>query len=378
MTNAASIDRLQHAATLEWSRSERRFVAATLVDAEGSAPFELGARMFISDDGQLEGSVTGGCVEAALAQEAEVIFGGGLPVVRTYGISDDEAAGVGLMCGGTVHILLREVTNEARDVLAQVAEARLNMVPAGLALLVDGANAGACMALVGTEVVGTLGETDLLDRSVERDLRGMVDHGQTGLRRYGADGAALGDDVRVFIRSWAPAPSIVIFGAIDFSAAVALLARQLGYDVTVVDAREAFVQSPRFAAAAETVVSWPQEYLATRELGPRDAVLVFTHDPKFDEPALRAALASGAGYVGALGSRRTQEQRVERLRASGVADADIARIAAPCGLDIGARTPAETALSVLSEIVASQAGRSGGPLRESAGPIHATTQHAAA
>src|SRR5215217_4653467 len=141
MTNAASIDRLQHAATLEWSRSERRFVAATLVDAEGSAPFELGARMFISDDGQLEGSVTGGCVEAALAQEAEVIFGGGPPVVRTYGISDDEAAGVGL--------------------------------------LVDGANAGACMALVGTEVVGTLGETDLLDRSVERDLRGMVDHGQT-------------------------------------------------------------------------------------------------------------------------------------------------------------------------------------------------------
>jgi len=269
MTNAASIDRLQHAATLEWSRSGRRFVAATLVDAEGSAPFELGARMFISDDGQLEGSVTGGCVEAALAQEAEVIFGGGPPVVRTYGISDDEAAGVGLMCGGTVHILLREVTSEARDVLAQVAEARLDTVPAGLALLVDGANAGACMALVGTEVVGTLGETDLLDRSVERDLRGMVDHGQTGLRRYGADGAALGDDVRVFIRSWAPAPSIVIFGAIDFSAAVALLARQLGYDVTVVDAREAFVQSPRFAAAAETVVSWPQEYLASRELGDR-------------------------------------------------------------------------------------------------------------
>jgi xanthine dehydrogenase accessory factor len=378
MTNAASIDRLQHAATLEWVRSDRRFVAATLIDAEGSAPFERGARMFIGEGGRLEGSVTGGCVEAALAQEAETIFGGGPPVVRTYGISDDEAAGVGLMCGGTVHILLREVTNEAREVLTQVAQARLEDVPAGLALLVDGTNAGACMAVVGTEIVGTLGQTELLDRSVERDLRGMLDRAQTGLRRYGADGAALGDEVRVFIRSWAPAPSIVIFGAIDFSAAVALLARQLGYVVTVVDAREAFVQSPRFAAAAETVVSWPEEYLATRELGPRDAVLVFTHDPKFDEPALRAALASGAGYVGALGSRRTQAQRVERLGASGVADADIARIAAPCGLDIGARTPAETALSVLSEIVAAQAGRTGGPLRESAGPIHATTQHAAA
>jgi xanthine dehydrogenase accessory factor len=378
MTNAGSIDRLQHAATLEWARSDRRFVAATLIDVEGSAPFELGARMFIGDDGRLEGSVTGGCVEGALAEEAEAIFAGGPPVVRTYGISDDEAAGVGLMCGGTVHILLRDVTREARDVLAQVAQARLDGTPAGLALLVDGENAGACLALVGTEIAGTLDQTDLLDRSVERDLRGMLDHGQTGLRRYGADGAALGADIRVFIRSWAPTPSIVIFGAIDFSAAVALLARQLGYQVTVVDAREPFVQSPRFSAAAETVVAWPQEYLETRELGPRDAVLVFTHDPKFDEPALRAALASGAGYVGALGSRRTQEQRVERLRASGVSDADIARIAAPCGLDIGARTPAETALSVLSEIIATQAGRSGGPLRESAGPIHATTQHAPA
>src|SRR5436305_7263833 len=142
MTNAASIDRLQHAATLEWSQSGRRFVAATLIDAEGSAPFERGARMFIGDDGQVEGSVTGGCVEAALAQEAEVILAGGPPVVRTYGISDDEAAGVGLMCGGTVHVLLREVTSEARDVLSQVADARLHAVPAGLALLVDGANAG--------------------------------------------------------------------------------------------------------------------------------------------------------------------------------------------------------------------------------------------
>jgi xanthine dehydrogenase accessory factor len=377
MTNAGSIERLQHAATLEWARSDRRFVAATLIDAEGSAPFERGARMFISDDGQLEGSVTGGCVEGALAQEGEAIFAGGPPVVRTYGISDNQAAGVGLMCGGTVHILVREITGEAREVLAQLAQARLDGTPAGLALLVDGANAGACMALVASDVVGSLGETDLLDRSVERDLRGMLDRAQTGLRRYGADGAALGADVRVFIRSWAPAPSIVIFGAIDFSAAVALLARQLGYHVTVVDAREPFVQSPRFSVAAETVVAWPHDYLADRELGPRDAVLVFTHDPKFDEPALRAALASGAGYIGALGSRRTQEQRAERLRASGVSDEDIGRIAAPCGLDIGARTPAETALSVLSEIVASQAGRSGGSLRESAGPIHAT-QHVGA
>jgi xanthine dehydrogenase accessory factor len=263
-------------------------------------------------------------------------------------------------------------------VLERVAAARVEDAPATLALLVDGPRAGVCMALIGGEIVGTLGHTDLLDHSVERDLQGMLDQGLTGVRRYGDDGAALGADLRVFIRSWATPPSIVIFGAIDFSAAVAALGQQLGYRVTVVDAREPFVQSPRFTSVAETVVSWPQDYLAKRELGPRDSVLVFTHDPKFDEPALRAALASGAGYVGALGSRRTQEQRVERLRAAGVAEEDIGRIAAPCGLDIGARTPAETALSVLSEIVATRAGRTGIPLRSAAGPIHATPPNVAA
>jgi xanthine dehydrogenase accessory factor len=172
------------------------------------------------------------------------------------------------------------------------------------------------------------------------------------------------------MRVHAQPPQMVLFGAIDFSAALAPMAKELGYAVTICDAREMFVKSPRFARAAEVVTDWPDRHLAGRTLGPRDAVLVLTHDPKFDEPALTAAVRSGAGYVGALGSRRTHADRVERLRESGVGDDELARISSPCGLDVGARTPAETAIAVLGEILALRAGRAGGRLAEASGPIH--------
>src|SRR3954466_7953759 len=179
----------------------------------------------------------------------------------------------------------------------------------------------------------------------------------------------MGPDIGVSIHAFALPPGMVIFGAIDFSAALAKLAGEIGYRGTIVDAREAFLQSPRFTEHAGEVVGWPDRYLATRELGASDAVLVFTHDPKFDEPALTAALESGAGYIGALGSRRTQADRQERLRARGVTEDELARISSPCGLDLGARTPAETAIAVLGEILAQRAGRSGGRLADTSGPI---------
>jgi xanthine dehydrogenase accessory factor len=187
----------------------------------------------------------------------------------------------------------------------------------------------------------------------------------------------MGSDLGVSIHAFASPPSMVVFGAIDFSAALAKLAGEIGYQVTIVDAREAFLQSPRFSENAEVVVDWPDRYLASRELGARDAVLVFTHDPKFDEPALIAALESGAGYVGALGSRRTKADREERLRARGVAEEDLARISSPCGLDLGARTPAETAIAVLGEILALRAGRQGGRLADASGPIRQAPEQAA-
>jgi xanthine dehydrogenase accessory factor len=180
----------------------------------------------------------------------------------------------------------------------------------------------------------------------------------------------MGADLRVYVQAFASPPSMVIFGAIDFSAAVARMAEEIGYRVTIVDARSAFAQSPRFSRHAEVVVAWPDDYLPSRVLGPRDAVLVFTHDPKFDEPALMSALRTGAGFIGALGSRRTHEERTERLRAAGASEDDLARISSPCGLDIGARTPAETAIAVLAEILALRAHRAGGRLSEASGPIH--------
>jgi xanthine dehydrogenase accessory factor len=219
-------------------------------------------------------------------------------------------------------------------------------------------------------VVGGLGHTDLFDDNVARDARGYLDEGRSAVRRYSARGETMGEELRVAIEAFATPPRMVVFGAIDFSAALAKIATEIGYSVTIVDARRAFAQSSRFSAHAEVVVSWPREYLDTQELGPRDAVLVFTHDSKFDEPALMAALDSGAGYIGALGSRRTHTDREERLRAAGVSDADLQRIASPCGLDIGARTPSETAIAVLAELLALRAGRGGGRLSDASGPIH--------
>jgi xanthine dehydrogenase accessory factor len=365
-----SIAGSRHEVTRQWLAEGRRFAVATLVETVGSAPLDPGATMLVDEASNIEGSVTGGCVEGALVAEAQEVLSGSAPRVLTYGISDDEAAGVGLMCGGTVRIFVEELGEEAGEIVDGVLEAVQEGRPAAVATLLDGPSAGSRMALADEAIIGTLGAADLLDRTVGRDLRGALDQAVSGIRRYGADGAAMGSDLRVYFQAYAVPPSMVIFGAIDYSVAVARLARELGYNVTIVDPREPFLASPRFSEAAEIVVDWPDRYLDTRDLRPRDVVLVFSHDPKLDQPALISALASGAGYVGALGSRRTHEKRVERLREAGVAEGDIKRIAAPCGLDLGARTPAQTAVSILGEIIATQNRRGGESLSETTGAIH--------
>jgi xanthine dehydrogenase accessory factor len=179
----------------------------------------------------------------------------------------------------------------------------------------------------------------------------------------------MGSELSVYIQGFASPPEIVIFGAIDFSVAVAGLARELGYKVTICDARAPFISSARFSSVANTAVDWPDRYMEGRQLGSRDAILVFTHDPKFDEPALIAALQSGAGYIGALGSRRTQGDRRRRLVESGIPPQQLDRIVGPCGLDIGTATPMETAVSILAEIISRRARRSGAPLIETRGSI---------
>ena len=358
----------------EWLQSGRRVIAATLVDTEGSAPLDPGATMLVDDQGRIEGSVTGGCVEGALVEEAHAVLAGEGPRTRTYGISDERAFDVGLMCGGTVHVLVHELRAEALAALEAVDEAIAEDRPAAVATILDGEGTGAQLAVVDGRKVGTLGLGERFDRSVERMAAGCLAHGRSATRRFGERGEVMGAEVRVFVHAFAAPPAMVIFGAIDFAAATAAQAKLLGYRVTICDARRPFVQAARFQVADEVVVDWPDRYLAGVELAERDVVLVFTHDPKFDQPALLAALQTDAGYIGALGSRQTHADRMGRLREAGTAEDALKRIAAPCGLDIGARTPEETAVSIMAEVIARSAGRSGQPLSETSGRIHPPRQ----
>jgi xanthine dehydrogenase accessory factor len=360
----------RHGVALDWLEHGHRVVAASLIETVGSAPLDPGAEMLVDDSGRIEGSVTGGCVEGALVEVAHEVLAGDSPRVVQYGISDSQAADVGLMCGGTVRLFVHELSDEAGEALQMVRRCVEAGVPVAVATLLDGEAAGAKLAVSEDQSVGSLGGIELLETSVKRDALGCLEQGITAVRRYSASGEVMGSDLRVYIQGFASPPEMVIFGAIDFSVALAKTARELGYRVTICDARPPFIGSSRFAQVAEVAVDWPDRHLAGRELGPRDAVLVFTHDPKFDEPALLAALQSGAGYIGALGSRRTHRERVERLRDAGVDEAQLARISSPCGLDIGARTPGETAISILAEVIAKRAGRAGEPLSDTSGSIH--------
>jgi xanthine dehydrogenase accessory factor len=244
--------------------------------------------------------------------------------------------------------------------------------PVGLATVVEGPGRGAKLLVrPGEPALGSLGNEDL-DRVVARDALGELAAGTTGVRHYGPCGEARQQDVAVFVESFAPPPQMLIFGAVDFTAALAKVAKVLGYRVTVCDARPVFATRRRFPMADEVVADWPHRLLEKvgQTLGPRDAVCVLTHDHKFDVPAIVAALGTETGYLGAMGSRRTHADRVERLRAEGVDDAGLARVMAPIGLDIGARTPEETAVAICAEIIALRTGRSAPSLRDTAGPIH--------
>jgi xanthine dehydrogenase accessory factor len=361
----------QTAATvIDWLREGRRVAAGLLASIDGSAPLDVGASVYIDEGGSVEGSITGGCVESAVAQEAlEIIETGGAPKLITYGISDELAGTVGLMCGGTVHVFVHELRGDARDVTIAALEAVLEERPAAVATLLDGEQAGGKLYVDGEHHVGSLGGPSLLEKNVEREARGLIQQGRTTIRTFGEDGASLGTGLRVHVTAYAERPRMVIFGAIDFASALAPLAKNVGYRVTIADPRKAFLSSARFTSNSDAIEAWPDEALEGMTLGPRDAVLVFTHDPKLDVPALTAAFATGAGYIGALGSRKTTADREVRLREAGATEADIERVYAPCGLDIGASTVEETAIAVLAEIVASRAGRSGVPLREAEGSI---------
>jgi xanthine dehydrogenase accessory factor len=243
--------------------------------------------------------------------------------------------------------------------------------PIALATTIEGPGVGSKLLVTPDSTTGSLGNADL-DRVVARDVLGELAAGRTGIRRYGPEGQAREDDVAVFIESYASPPQMVIFGAVDFTAALARVSKFLGYRVTVCDARPVFATKKRFPLADEVVVDWPDRLLAKigADLGQLDAVAVLTHDAKFDIPAITSALVTNVGYIGVMGSRRTHDDRTVRLIDAGVTADELARLRSPIGLDLGGRTPEETAISIVAEIIALRTGRIVPALRDTEGPIH--------
>jgi xanthine dehydrogenase accessory factor len=353
-----------------WFDDGQRFALATVVGTYRSAPRQPGAAMALTDAGEPVGSVSGGCVEGAVFELGQEVLQTGEAVLQRYGVSDDDAFAVGLTCGGIIDIFVEPVDATTFAALDEVVAAVRAHEPVAVATVIDGpGNVGAHLAVWGDRAAGGLG-TQRLDDAVAADVRGMLDHGATGILRIGPDGERRQDELSVFVQSFAPAPRMLVFGAIDFARAVARVGKFLGYRVTVCDARGVFATPKRFPEADEVVVEWPHRFLATADVDARTVICVLTHDPKFDVPLLEAALKTDAAYIGAMGSRRTHDDRLQRLREEGVAEADLARIASPIGLDIGARTPEETAVSIASEIIAMRWGGSGARLAATEGAIH--------
>lgn len=328
--------------------------------------------MAVSDDGEIVGSVSGGCVEAAVVEAAEESLRSGTGALLSFGYSDADAFSVGLTCGGTVELFV-EPFDWDRSVVTALRTSLETGRPVALATVVGGPGTGAKLLLPDSApAIGGLGDVGL-DAAVARDAVGDLAAGTTRLRHYGRRGETLGEDVAVFIESFVPPPHMVIFGAIDFTAALVRVADVLGFRVTVCDARTAFATQTRFPLADEVVAEWPQRFLGRigETLTERDAVCVLTHDPKFDVPAIVSALATDVGYIGVMGSRRTHDDRTARLVEAGVTAEDLARLHSPIGLDLGARTPEETAISICAEIIAARSGREQmRPLSQIEGPIH--------
>jgi xanthine dehydrogenase accessory factor len=384
----------------KWWEADETFGLATVVRTYRSAPRDPGAALAVSSsaDQEVIGSVSGGCVEGAVYELSLDVCQTGIPVLQTYGVSDDDAFAVGLTCGGIIDIFVERIDRDSFPSLGDIAAAVERGEPVAVATVIDGPGqigarrviwAGDAepgpdevegLAWEGSEGLGrdgwhvgasgTLGSGPRLDAAVDDDVRGMLAQGLTGIRRYGAQGERRGDELSVFVNSFAPAPRMLVFGAIDFAAAVARVGKFLGYQVTVCDARKVFATASRFPDADEVVVDWPHRFLAATDVDARTVICVLTHDPKFDVPLLEVALRTPAGYIGAMGSRRTHDDRLARLREVGLTEEELSRLRSPIGLDLGARTPEETAVSIAAELIQLRWGGTGSPLTATEGRIH--------
>lgn len=359
-----------------WWTDDKSVALATVVGTYRSAPRQPGASMLVGPDGEAVGSVSGGCVEGAVYELGEQVRADGRPVLQRYGVSDDDAFAVGLTCGGIIDLFVEKVDQATFPQLGEVAEAIAKEQPVAVATVVCGPpeRLGTRLVVWPDRVDGSTGSARL-DDAVRDDVRGLLDAGRNGTLHYGVDGQRRGEGLDVFVESFAPPPRMIVFGAIDFASAVARMGSFLGFRVTVCDARPVFATASRFPGAHEVVVEWPHRYLAAEaqagRIDGRTVLCVLTHDPKFDVPLLEVALRlPEVAYIGAMGSRRTHDDRRARLLERGLTEADLARMSSPTGLDLGARTPEETAVSIAAEMIATHWGGAGARLADREGPIH--------
>lgn len=379
---------------MAWWEAGETIGMGTVVATFRSAPRPPGASMLVGPDATAVGSVSGGCVEGAVYDLAQEAASSGESVLQRYGVSDDDAFAVGLTCGGILDVYVEQVNRETFPELGEIAADIEAGRPVAVATIVDHPEpsyVGRRVVIRPDAIVATekhqepaesgafrsplsLGSSRM-DDAVRDDALGLLAAGHNGTLTYGPDGERRGEGMRVFVWAFAPPPRMLVFGAIDFAAAVARMGGFLGYRVTVCDARPVFATTSRFPGADEVVVDWPHRYLAAEQeagrIDGRTVITVLTHDPKFDVPLLEVALRlPEVGYVGAMGSRKTHDDRLDRLREAGVTEPELAHLRSPIGLDLGARTPEETAVSIAAEIIAGRWGGSGKPLAAREGRIH--------
>lgn len=354
-------------------------VLATVVQTWNSAPQQPGAALLLSSDG-ISGSVSGGCVEGAVYEAARAVLGDGVPQLIRYGVSEDDAFEVGLTCGGVLDVFVERIDGDTFPALNAVAAAVHSHEPVAVATIIrhpDLARVGSRIVIDFSTVHGSLGSTSI-DRAVAEDAKVLLRRGRNSVQSYGLGGEVFGRGIDVFVRSYAAPPRMIVFGAVDFAAATARLGKFLGYHVTVCDARPLFATIGRFPDADELVVDWPHRYAAGEcaagRIDNQTVLIVLTHDEKFDTPLLRLVLGDDwnvkPAYIGAMGSRRTHNQRVAKLTEAGLAPHELERLRSPIGLNIGARTPEETAVSIVAEIIAARCSADGQSLSVTTGRIH--------
>ncbi|GIF13793.1 XdhC family protein [Actinoplanes teichomyceticus] len=349
------------------------FVAATVTHVNGSAPRQPGASLVVDADGAVLGNVSGGCVDSAVYQACEeMLLGNDWARTVTFGYSDRDALDVGLTCGGTIELILHHLDPSLEPELARALADAARDKPVAVAMVVRGPERCLGRMIIvrpGQPSIGSLDNTHLDQAAVVQAIA-MLHAGRTGTVELGVADGYCQEPMTLLVESNTPAPRMLIFGATDHAAALAGAGKFLGYRVTICDARATFAAAERFPHADEIVVDWPHRYLRVQNLGGSAVICVLTHDPKFDVPLLTAALRQPVAYVGAMGSRRTHEDRLVRLREAGLTDHELERLHSPIGLDLGARSPQEVALSIAAEIVAHRYGGTGAPLRNAAAIHH--------